>query len=578
MASVTVSFAYSGQANVQWIVPAGASGGSVNVTLKGAGGGRGAYAVGGYVSGKLSCNPGDVLFINVGAFGLAPQGSKIGGKGGFNGGAPGGDCTSSSGLPGYGGGGASDIRKGGTALANRVAVAGGGGGSGGVDFATFPVAYGGLGGAATGGTGDTGKGSHPGTGGTQAAGGTAGAAGTGVTSVGANGALGVGGKGANTSHECCGGGGGGGYYGGGGGGNVERVSGAAAGGGGGSNYVGGLQAGATSTRGTGSKGGTNGSVTITYGTTPSTPILYPPNSSSRGSNRGLIPRVDAYASRPLLLTAADTLDTNIANMDIRYRVNDGVTTPGAWTTVNLNGTGGNGSGTGTLYVAPGTLAASTRYEWTARVTDTNALVSDWAPSNYFTAQADPAAAFPFADLPDQWPDYSTTPHVLNRDDMAARTTSAINKVAELIAHWAGNYGPDPTRQADVGFDVMLSSGVVAGGANIAWDLLTEMSEGWVSYWPAALGGPGQFLCLMPGTYIIGAHFDGNNSGAAADVRFVGLPAYLSIPTLRLADSGMPSDLEVVARLVGGELIAVFASAAFTCDPTTAHFYARRIGP
>jgi hypothetical protein len=41
---------------------------------------------------------------------------------------------------------------------------------------------------------------------------------------------------------------------------------------------------------------------------------------------------------------------------------------------------------------------------------------------------------------------------------------------------------------------------------------------------------------------------------------------------------MPSDLEVVARLVGGELIAVFASAAFTCDPTTAHFYARRIGP
>lgn len=157
--------------------------------------------------------------------------------GGFNGGGNGSYAgnTSTGGYGSAGGGGATDIRIGGTALANRIIVAGGSGGRG-------AAGYGGAGGWSSGDQGTpTTVGSfngQAGFGGTQTAGGAAGGGRSG-SEDGVAGSLGTGGTGGNLNGTYgVGAGGGGGYYGGGGGGGHSNGSGG--GGGGGSSYVGSL--------------------------------------------------------------------------------------------------------------------------------------------------------------------------------------------------------------------------------------------------------------------------------------------------------------------------------------------------
>ncbi len=235
----TANFAYTGAAQT-WTVPAGVT--QVTLDLRGAQGGASYVSatglrqedggLGGQTQGSLTVTPGQVLHLYVGGQ-AADVGNVTPAPGGFNGGGDGGQW-------GAGGGGATDVRVGGTALANRVAVAGGGGGgnSGGPDHGA-----GGNGGGASGDPGVNFSGGYtPGGGGTQSAGGAAG------YSPGVAGQLGLGGS--SASYHMAGGGGG--YYGGG--------SAYAAGGGGGSGYIGGLGGGSTTA---GVQAG-HGSITITY--------------------------------------------------------------------------------------------------------------------------------------------------------------------------------------------------------------------------------------------------------------------------------------------------------------------------
>ena len=206
----TQTFSYTGSIQ-NWTVPAGVT--SLSFTAEGAQGGSGTagYGVGGLggrVQGSLSVTPGQALSIYVGQMPL----SNIGG---FNGGGNGANNTY-----GRGGGGATDIRIGGVALANRVVVAAGGGG-GGTNCFSANQNNGGVGGGATGGNGYqcNQQTNYVGFGGTQTAGGIN------LGGLGQTGGLGQGGNGGTTY----GGGGGGGYYGGGGG--------SYGGGGGGSSYA-----------------------------------------------------------------------------------------------------------------------------------------------------------------------------------------------------------------------------------------------------------------------------------------------------------------------------------------------------
>ena len=107
------------RANQPWTVPQGVN--WIQVTAKGAAGGAttNGWGNGGIVSALVPVTPGEVLNLYVGS-----QPATINGVAttGYNGGG-----TSGYGIAGYGGG-ATDIRRGGTALANRILVAGGGGG------------------------------------------------------------------------------------------------------------------------------------------------------------------------------------------------------------------------------------------------------------------------------------------------------------------------------------------------------------------------------------------------------------------------------------------------------------------
>jgi len=232
----------------------------ITVVARGAGGGanpRNNGGRGGRVFASIPVTPGETLFVNVG-------GAGSGVNGGYNGGANGGQYSAdskyfvnsgstsrrqtSSDLDGYGGGGASDVRRGGDPLVDRVLVVGGGGGQGGYESTG---GHGGKGGGSTGGDGDVGHGSSGssgcsgggGGGGTQGTGGAGGYASScnGYSGdAGVNGALGGGGTGALPYGGGGGGGGGGGYYGGGGGGGGSSsfsYSGGGGGGGGGSSYV-----------------------------------------------------------------------------------------------------------------------------------------------------------------------------------------------------------------------------------------------------------------------------------------------------------------------------------------------------
>ena len=206
--------------------------GNYTVTLFGAQGGNGLNTtggLGGQATGSLALTAGQTISVYVGG-----KGGNAGGVMGWNGGGQGG-LDVGAGQHAGSGGGATDIRVGGAALANRVIVAGGGAG-GGRDATT------GVGGGTSGTTSANFSSGYGGTGGTQVGGGLAWTLVRGAT----HGTLGQGGNGSTGYNAAGGGGGGGGYYGGGGGTSTQNHgSGWSAGGGGGSSFLGGVTAGST---------------------------------------------------------------------------------------------------------------------------------------------------------------------------------------------------------------------------------------------------------------------------------------------------------------------------------------------
>ena len=204
------TFNFTG-AQQTWTVPAGVT--SVNVNVQGAQGGNtswGTAGLGGRVQATVPVTPGQTIIINVGGQGTTSTA-------GWNGGGQPYGC----GCVG-GGGGASDIRIGGNALANRAIVAGGGGGAG--YYWNWQNNHGGHGGGMTGEAGKTNNNYNPtycGQGGSQNAGG-AGASGWGAPA----GTLGNGGGSAYYGASGGGGyyGGGSGYYGGGAGGGSSYTN------------------------------------------------------------------------------------------------------------------------------------------------------------------------------------------------------------------------------------------------------------------------------------------------------------------------------------------------------------------
>ena len=185
--TATVTCGYTGEVQT-WTVPQGVTSASFDVQGAQGGSGGGAGGSGGRAVDTLTVIPGAVVDVRVGGDGE---------NGGFNGGGSGGASV---------GGGASDIRIGGSALSDRVLVAGGGGGGG-----LAPNGSGGGGGGLTGEDGTLGCCATGGAGGNQ----------DGTTG---SGLLGSGGS------SLTGGGGGGGYWGG------EAGQMGAAGGGGGSGF------------------------------------------------------------------------------------------------------------------------------------------------------------------------------------------------------------------------------------------------------------------------------------------------------------------------------------------------------
>ncbi len=245
------TFSYTGGTQ-SFTVPIGVT--SITVDAYGAQGGSGG-GLGGRVQATLVVTPGQALQVRVGGQGGNSALGVV--TGGYNGGGSSGSCGPQ--YCGSGGGGASDVRTGAFALADRLVVAGGGGGSHPINGPSNAGAGGGLtGGAAT----STGNGCIQlyATGGTQAAGGnpstSTGACCTGTAVPG--GTLGQGGNGVGPTTNCNGGdsgsGGGGGYYGGGGGFTYSS-------GGGGSSYT---MPGATSVTHTQGQRAGNGQVVITW--------------------------------------------------------------------------------------------------------------------------------------------------------------------------------------------------------------------------------------------------------------------------------------------------------------------------
>jgi hypothetical protein len=221
------SFQFTGSMQ-SFVIPAGVT--QITIDCYGAQGFDSQFGGrGGHARAQRSVNPGETYYVFVG-------GEGTGNNGGWNGGestAAGSGCLSTTGGTGYGGG-ASDVRFGGTALSNRIIVAGGGGGMGlsGPCGNTSPLP-GGAGGGLTGAPGASAPSATGGGGGSQSSGGSAGSGNFGSATAGS---LGQGGD--RCPGDMTGGDGGGGYYGGGGGGGNNGCNRGA--GGGGSNYFGGL--------------------------------------------------------------------------------------------------------------------------------------------------------------------------------------------------------------------------------------------------------------------------------------------------------------------------------------------------
>lgn len=277
--STTCTFDYTGAAQT-WTVPDGVT--QVTLDVFGAQGGNNSSpgGQGGRATATLTVTPGETLTLMVGGQAQSPF-SGGSANGGFNGGGNGGAPFN---LPavyyGSGGGGASDVRIGGTGLAQRVIVAGGGGGAANVSGPDGP-AVGGGGGGLSGGTGNSAYLLYAPSGG--AGGNQDGTSGSGQLGTGSNGANST----SNVFNGVGAGGGGGGYYGGAGGSPGT-------GGGGGSGF------GPTGTVfQTGVRTG-NGQILLTYtppdSTPPTTTIALLP-ASPDGSNGW-------YVQQPTLTVAA----------------------------------------------------------------------------------------------------------------------------------------------------------------------------------------------------------------------------------------------------------------------------------
>lgn len=223
------TFRYTGNEQ-SFVVPKSVT--SLDVVARGGAGGGSVYYTsrsgrGGRVHAVLPVRPGEKLFIFVGGSGGYDSFQRIGG---FNGGGNPGRCCEGA----FGGGGASDVRRGGIRINDRILVAAGGGGEGGFECCG---GAGGVGGGLSGGDGGNALygygdgGGGGGQGGTQYSGGSGGKIWKGYSKRygrahhGLPGRKGSGGDGGlagfgegSSSDGGAGGGGGGGFYGGGGGG------------------------------------------------------------------------------------------------------------------------------------------------------------------------------------------------------------------------------------------------------------------------------------------------------------------------------------------------------------------------
>ena len=291
--------------------------------------------LGGYSAGNYSLTSGQAVYVYVGGQGSGSNSVLTAISGGFNGGGIGynGDANARAAS----GGGGSDIRIGGNALANRVIVAGGGGG--GKFFTGYGTQRGSHGGGTSGVDGNTSGAADGnimnGRGGTQSAGGARGQNGGSASA----GSLGIGGNGVASLHQYGSSGGGGGYFGGGG-------AGVGASPGGGSGYVGGVTS-STITAGDASMpnpaGGNmvgrsgNGYIRITY-SYDSTPPAFTLFELASGTTR-------ATFSSAVVITATVTLASRVT-----FRAN-GKVLPGC---INKTAVGSGSSFTVTCSWKPST--------------------------------------------------------------------------------------------------------------------------------------------------------------------------------------------------------------------------------
>lgn len=286
--------------DTDWTVPNNVH--AVTVDLHGGRGGNGG-ADGGRVTGDLAVTPGETVHVR-----FPSDGGTGGGDGGAADAEPGGD-----------GGDSVDIRRGGTSLGDRLAVAAGGGGDGGDDHEGAGGA-GGAGGADTGEDGgDVSGGASGGDGGTQSAGGTGGGG------VDTEGGLGSGGDG-DGSVVGGGGAGGGGLYGGGGGAGGDVGNSGGGGGAGGSNYDDDLTAVTTNSRGGSQAPG--GEVIISYALSPTSVAVESTTTTSVvvgwDWTGGLDPdHFNVYRSDSEPVTSSDTLAGSTTDGTDRSFTDDG---------------------------------------------------------------------------------------------------------------------------------------------------------------------------------------------------------------------------------------------------------------
>ncbi len=362
----TTQFDYTGAVQ-DFVVPLGVT--SVFVKLWGGMGGGNSYGVGlgGYSEGTLAVTPGETLKVYVGRNGLngyapnttpSPTGNPIATvAGGWNGGGAGhGIAYTQEGAASMtrffgSGAGASDIRRGGTALSNRKIVAGGGAG-GGIGF----TEYGSIGGVPQWLTEHYNGGNGGGTSGTA---GTGGSPGAGATQSSGS-ALGSGSDG-NNYVEVGGGGGGGGYYGG--------LGGYGGGGGAGSGYVGGVTGGIT-TPGV----STAGIVAITVpNVAPNAPTLVSPIDS-------VILAVEVAQLFKWTFSDPNNGDTQGA-AELRYREQG----TSSWTVVSIAGPASQYTFAANVFVN------GVSYEYQVRTQDAGGLWGPWCASGAYVVATTPDA-------------------------------------------------------------------------------------------------------------------------------------------------------------------------------------------